>query len=255
MERRRTPDTIKRILQCESLNQPLKMIFEDLHWIDEETQAFLNRLADSIGTSKILLLVNYRPEYSYLWGSKTHYTQLCLDALGKDSAEEMLSALLGDNAELVAVKRVIIEKTKGNSFFMEETVQVLVDEGALLRNGEVHLTRPIPELKIPPTVQEILVARIDRLPQDAEGSLQTHAAPSVTSESLAYRSPLGQVLMITKGWAAPGIERAYLRAQELAEAGGTTERFSLLTGLYVIAFVGGRMREARERQEPIRHFS
>jgi predicted ATPase len=175
VKRRRTLDAIKRILLRESLNQPLMVIFEDLHWIDEETQAFLNLLADSIGTSKILLMVNYRPEYSHRWGSKTYYTQLRLDPLGRDSAEEMLSALLGDNAELKALKRVIIEKTEGYPFFMEETMQVLVDEGTLVRNGAVRLTRPISELKIPPTVQGILAERIDRLPQDAKDLLQTLA--------------------------------------------------------------------------------
>ena len=71
------------------------VIFEDLHWIDEATQEFLNLLADSIGTAKILLLVNYRPEYSHQWSSKTYYTQLRLDPLGKESADEMLTALLG----------------------------------------------------------------------------------------------------------------------------------------------------------------
>src|SRR5712672_3864340 len=101
LRKRRTLDAIKRILLRESLNQPLIVIFEDLHWIDGETQAFLDLLADSIGTAKILLLLNYRPEYSHSWNSKTYYTQLRLDPLGKDSVEEMLSALLGDNAELV----------------------------------------------------------------------------------------------------------------------------------------------------------
>ena len=72
------------------------VIFEDLHWIDGQTQEFLNLLADSIGTAKILLLVNYRPEYSHQWNSKTYYTQLRLDPLGKESAEEMLMALFGD---------------------------------------------------------------------------------------------------------------------------------------------------------------
>ena len=139
VKKRRTLDAIKRILLRESLNQPLMVIFEDLHWIDEETQAFLNLLADSIGTAKILLLVNYRPEYSHQWNSKTYYTQLRLDPLGKESAEEMLSALLGDGADLAPLKRVIIEKTEGNPFFMEETVQVLLDEGALVRNGVTRL--------------------------------------------------------------------------------------------------------------------
>ncbi len=176
VKRRRTLDAIKRILLRESMNKPLMVIFEDLHWIDEETQAFLNLLADSIGTAKILLLVNYRPEYSHQWNSKTYYIQLRLDPLGKESAEEMLSALLGDGTELAPLKRLIIEKTEGNPFFMEETVQVLFDENALVRDGgAVKLIRSLAELKIPPTVQAILAARIDRLPQDAKDLLQTLA--------------------------------------------------------------------------------
>jgi predicted ATPase len=175
VKKRRTLESIKRILLRESLNQPLMIIFEDLHWIDEETQAFLNLLADSIGTAKILLLVNYRPEYSHSWISKSYYTQLRLDPLGKESAEEMLAALLGDSLELERLKQVIIERTEGNPFFMEETVQVLLDQGALVRNGVVKLTKPIGELKIPPTVQAILAARIDRLPSGAKDLLQNLA--------------------------------------------------------------------------------
>jgi class 3 adenylate cyclase/predicted ATPase len=176
LRKRRTLEAIKRILLRESLNQPLMVIFEDLHWIDEATQEFLNLLADSLGTAKILLLVNYRPEYSHQWNSKTYYTQLRLDPLGQESAEEMLSALLGDGVEAAPLKRLIIEKTEGNPFFMEETVQVLFDEGALVRDGSaMRLTRPLGELKIPPTVQGILAARIDRLPFDAKELLQTLA--------------------------------------------------------------------------------
>jgi class 3 adenylate cyclase/tetratricopeptide (TPR) repeat protein len=175
VKKRRTLDAIKRILLRESLNQPLIVMFEDLHWIDEQTQEFLNLLADSIANAKILLLVNYRPQYSHQWNSKTYYTQLRLDPLGKESADEMLAALLGDGDQLAAIKRLIIEKTEGNPFFMEETVQVLLDEGALVRNGVVRLTKPIGELKIPPTVQGILAARIDRLPADEKDLLQALA--------------------------------------------------------------------------------
>ncbi|MGD0291264.1 MAG: adenylate/guanylate cyclase domain-containing protein [Candidatus Binataceae bacterium] len=196
LKKRRTLEAIKRILLRESLNQPLMVIFEDLHWIDEATQEFLNLLADSIGTAKILLLVNYRPEYSHQWNSKTYYTQLRLDPLGRESAQEMLNALLsiplarsvtgegkrgdepraGEGADLIPLKRLIIEKTEGNPFFMEETVQVLYDEGALVRDGSVvKLTRSLNTLKIPPTVQGILAARIDRLPIDAKELLQTLA--------------------------------------------------------------------------------
>jgi class 3 adenylate cyclase/predicted ATPase len=172
VKKRRTVDAIKRIFVRESLDQPLMVIFEDLHWIDEDTQAFLNVLADSIATARVLLLVNYRPDYSHSWHGRTYYSQLRLDPLGRDSAEEMLSALLGDNGELAPLKRVIIQKTEGNPFFMEETVQVLFDEGALVCNGATRLTRPISELKIPPTVQGILAARIDRLPPEARELLQ-----------------------------------------------------------------------------------
>ncbi len=175
VRQRRTLDAIKRIVIRESLNQPLMVIFEDLHWIDDETQALLNLFADSIGTAKILLLVNYRPEYSHGWSNKTYYTQLRLDPLGKESAAEMLQSLLGDSAELAPLKRLIIEKTEGNPFFMEETVEVLLDDGALVRNGAVKLTKSLSQLKIPPTVQAILASRIDRLPPDEKDLLQTLA--------------------------------------------------------------------------------
>src|SRR5271166_471734 len=175
IKKRRTLEAIKRVLVRESLNQPVMVIFEDLHWIDEETQALLNVLADSIGTAKILLLVNYRPEYTHSWGSKTHYTQLRLDPLGREGAEELLTALVGDGVEVRPLKRLIIERTQGNPFFMEETVLVLFDEGAIVRNGAVKITRSLNLLKIPPTVQAILAARIDRLPTDEKDLLQTLA--------------------------------------------------------------------------------
>ena len=92
VKKRRTLEAIKRIFLRESINQPLMVIFEDLHWIDEETQAFLNLLADSIATAKVLLLVNYRPEYSHSWHSRTYYTQLRLDPLGKASGGDVVRA-------------------------------------------------------------------------------------------------------------------------------------------------------------------
>jgi class 3 adenylate cyclase/predicted ATPase len=173
VRRRRMHEAIKRILLRESLNQPLLLIFEDLHWVDAETQDLLNMLVESIGTARVLMLVSYRPEYQHQWGNRTFYTRLRLDPLGQTSAEEMLTALLGDSNELAPLKRLIIEKTEGTPFFMEETVQVLLDEGALVRNGSMKLTKSLAELKIPPTVQAILASRIDRLPFDAKELLQT----------------------------------------------------------------------------------
>src|SRR5262249_16518791 len=169
IRRQRTLETIKRILLRESLHQPLMVIFEDLHWIDDDTQAFLNVLADSIGTAKLLLLVNYRPEHSDQWNSKTYYAQLRLDPLGSESAGEMFDALLGlgetaADHSLAELKRLIIEKSEGTPLFMEEIVQALLEEGALVRDGAVRLTRSVDTLKIPPTVQAILASRIHRLP-------------------------------------------------------------------------------------------
>jgi class 3 adenylate cyclase/tetratricopeptide (TPR) repeat protein len=175
VKKRRTLDAIKRLLLRESLNQPLMVIFEDLHWIDDETQALLNLLADSIGTAKVLLLVNYRPEYSHQWSGKTYYTQVRLDPLGQERAEEMLSAMLGDGQDLDPLKRVIVEKTEGNPLFMEEIVQSMFEDGALVRNGTVKLAKSLNQLRIPPTVQGILAARIDRLPADEKDLLQTLA--------------------------------------------------------------------------------
>src|SRR5215831_12435725 len=165
VRRRRTQDAIKRILQRESLSQPLMVIFEDLHQIDDETQAFLSLLADSIGTSRVLLLVNYRPEYSHSWGSKTFYTQVRLDPLGKENADQMLTTLLGSDEGVIPLKQLIAEKTEGNP--------LLIEEGVLVRNGAVKLTRPLNALKIPATVQAILAARIDRLPAAQKELVQT----------------------------------------------------------------------------------
>src|ERR1700720_4162300 len=191
IKKRRTLDAIKRVLLRESLNQPLMVIFEDLHWIDVATREFLNLLADSIGTAKFLLLVNYRPEYSHQWNSKTYYTQLRLDPLGKDSAEEMLSALLGDGKDLLPLKRLIIERTEGTPFFMEEMVQAFFEDGVLQRNGTVKLAKSMNAMKVPVTVQAILASRIDRLPAEDKELLQTLAV-------LGREFPLRLVQRVTR---------------------------------------------------------
>ena len=175
IRRRRTLDAIKRLLLRESLNQPLIAIFEDLHWLDDGSRALLNLLADSIGSARVLMLVNYRPEFTHNWGNRTYYTQLRLDPLGAESGEEMLTALLDDGRDLVALKRVIIEKTAGNPFFVEEIVQALFEQGALVRNGSIKLAKSLNTIQIPSTVQAVLASRIDRLPPAQKDLLQTLA--------------------------------------------------------------------------------
>jgi predicted ATPase len=175
IKRQRTLDAIKRIVLRESSHRPLIVIFEDLHWIDEQTQALLDLLADSIANARVLLLVNYRPEYRHEWGNKSHYLQIGLKPLGRESAEVLLAALLEDAIELQPLKRLIIERTGGNPFFIEEMVHTLFDEGALVRNGVVKVARSLSQLRLPQTVQGILAARIDRLSAEQKELLQTLA--------------------------------------------------------------------------------
>ena len=163
--RRRTLEAVKRLLLRESQVQPLLVVFEDLHWIDSETQALLDGLVESLPAARLLLLVNYRPEYQHPWGSRTYYTQLRLDPLPPESAEELLGALLGPDAGLEPLTRVLIARTEGNPFFLEESVRALVETGSLLgERGAYRLARPLPTIQVPATVQAVLAARIDRLP-------------------------------------------------------------------------------------------
>ena len=175
IRRRRTLEAVKRIMIRESLKQPLVVIFEDLHWIDAETQELLDLVVDSVASARILMLVNYRPEYHHKWDNRTCYTRLRLDPLGGQSADEMLLALLGGEASLQSLKRLIIEKTEGNPFFMEEIVRALVEQGVLVRNGATRLTKPLTEIHVPPTVHGILASRIDALPASQKDVLQTLA--------------------------------------------------------------------------------
>ena len=176
LRKSRTLDAVTSLLLAEAVNRPLLLMVEDLHWLDDESQALLDWLADFISGSRILLLVSYRPEYAHRWGDKAWCTRLRLESLGGGNADEMLSAILGDNRALAPLKELIVTTTGGVPFFMEETVQALFDEGSLERqNGTVNLVRPLDSLKIPPTVQAILAARIDRLHNDEKNLLQTLA--------------------------------------------------------------------------------
>jgi tetratricopeptide (TPR) repeat protein len=176
LRRRRTLDALKRVLVRESQVQPLLLVFEDLHWIDAETQALLDSLVESLPTARLLLLVNYRPEYQHGWGSKTYYTQLRLDPLPPASADELLQALLGDAPSLAPLKQLLIARTEGNPFFLEESVRTLVETGVLVgARGASRLAQPVERLQVPATVQAILAARIDRLLPEDKHVLQTTA--------------------------------------------------------------------------------
>src|SRR5262249_30163421 len=174
--RQRTLDALNRVLLRESQEQPLLLVFEDLHWIDSETQALLTSLVESLPSARLLLLVNYRPEYQHGWGSKTYYTQLRLDPLPPVSADELLHALLGADAGLQPLTHLLIARTEGNPFFLEESVRTLVETGVLVGEpGAYCLGQALPTIQVPATVQAVLAARIDRLPPEEKRLLQTAA--------------------------------------------------------------------------------
>ena len=195
IRRRRTFEALKKLFLRESLNQPLILIFEDLHWIDSETQGFLDVLSESVASAKLLLLTNYRPEYRHEWGQKTYYTQLRLAPFGKAEAEEFLDALLGDcrgrptcrprdrathGAPLHALKHLILEKTEGTPFFMEEIVQELVEQGVLVRDavGAGLAT-------CPPRAQQAAPLRPSYPHHRARRPGRPHRPPRARRESLA----------------------------------------------------------------------
>ncbi|PLQ00461.1 adenylate/guanylate cyclase domain-containing protein [Cupriavidus pauculus] len=176
LRRQRTFEAIAYLLVRESVNAPLLVLFEDLQWLDGETETFLNLLIEHVPAAQILLLVNYRPEYVHDWGTQPCYTQLALEPLGPAEAEGLLTALLGDDRSLVPLKRLVLEKTEGNPFFMEEMVQTLVEEGTLLgQAGGYRIAQAPGLLHMPTTVQGVLAARIDRLPLPQKALLQTLA--------------------------------------------------------------------------------
>ena len=174
--RQRTLNALKLILLRESQMQPLLLVFEDLHWIDSETQALLDTLVESLPTAQLLLLASYRPEYQHDWGSKTYYTQLRLDPLPPASTNALLKALLGDDPSLAPITQLLIARTQGNPFFLEESVRTLVETQVLAgERGAYRLAQALPSIQVPATVQAVLAARIDRLPLEEKQLLQTAA--------------------------------------------------------------------------------
>jgi class 3 adenylate cyclase/tetratricopeptide (TPR) repeat protein len=174
--RQETLDAVKRVILREAQLAPVLLVFEDLHWIDAETQAFLDALVPSAASARLLILVNYRPEYVHGWTNQRHYAQLRIGALGPDVAGALLDELLGIDASVTSLKAILIERTEGNPFFLEESVRSLVETGHLTgRRGAYRLARPAEGMAVPATVRAVLDARIDRLSADDKRLLQCAA--------------------------------------------------------------------------------
>ena len=172
--RQRTRDAISQLFIRMSQARPLILIVEDLHWLNDETQALLDGLVDALTGVRLFLLVTYRPEYRHDWAGKSYFRLIRADPLHAETADRMLCELLGDDPALDALRRMIIERTDGTPLFLEETVRNLQESGVLARDrGRFRLRKPIDELEMPSSVQAVLAARMDRLPPTSKRLLQT----------------------------------------------------------------------------------
>jgi len=174
--RQRTIDAVTRVWLRESQREPLLLVVEDLHWLDSESQAMLDSLAEHLPAARVLMLVNYRPEYRHSWAGTSHYSEVRLDTLPQESLAELLDTLVGTNSALEPLRKLLIARTGGNPFFLEETVRALRETKALVGDPGAHrLAHPIEDLHVPASVQAVLAARIDRLAPDDKHVLQTAA--------------------------------------------------------------------------------
>jgi DNA-binding NtrC family response regulator/tetratricopeptide (TPR) repeat protein len=176
IRRRRIQDAIKQVLFAATTAQPLCLVVEDLHWVDSETQAVLDMLAEAIPASSILVLTSYRPEYHHGWGRRSYYTQVALDVLAPENVEELFGALLGTDATLEDLKRLLADRTGGNPFFIEECVRSLVETRVLVgQAGQYRRGQSRDVLAAPPTVEAAIATRIERLSDDERTVLRSAA--------------------------------------------------------------------------------
>jgi tetratricopeptide (TPR) repeat protein len=168
--------TVRRLMHARSRREPALILIGDLQWLDGSSEAFLENMVEALPGTRTLLLVNFRPEYHAGWMQKSYYQQLPLPPLGGEAVEELLQDLLGSDPSLDGLSQLIAERTGGNPFFIEEVVKGLVDKGSLTgEKGAYRLARSVDEVTIPPTVQAVLAARIDRLPGHEKAVLQSAA--------------------------------------------------------------------------------
>jgi adenylate cyclase len=167
---------MRQVIQSVSEEQPTVTLIEDLHWLDDASGEFLAQMVDARAGSRNLLLLNFRPEYHADWMQKSWYRQIPLTPLGRDAIAELLADLLGGDPSIAGLATPIHARTGGNPFFTEEVAQTLIESGHLEgTRGAYRLVTPIERLQVPATVQAVLAARIDRLPEREKRLLQVAA--------------------------------------------------------------------------------
>ena len=174
VRRQRILEALRRLLLRESQIQPLLLVVEDVQWIDFESQAFLDSFVDSLAAARIVLVATHRPEYRHDWSRHTYFTRLPINTLMAPNTDQLATTLLGHSVE--PIRRRLVQLTEGNPLFIEECVRTLVETGLLVgRRGAYSAVGELTDLEIPPTVQAVLAARIDRLSPEDKSLLQIAA--------------------------------------------------------------------------------
>jgi class 3 adenylate cyclase len=173
---RETVDLLRRLTAARSEREPAVFIFEDLHWLDPQSEEVVEGIVEAVAGTRTLLVVNFRPEYRAAWMGRTHYQQLALRPLDAQAAGELLASWLGPDPSLEGFAEQVRDRTGGNPFFMEEVVQAAIESGVLIGvRGCFKLEGSAENLEVPASVQSLLAARIDRLDEEAKRLLQTGA--------------------------------------------------------------------------------
>jgi class 3 adenylate cyclase/tetratricopeptide (TPR) repeat protein len=167
---------VRRIVQSPDRGTQIVTLIEDLHWMDAASEVFLEQWVEAVAGSSVLMLVNFRPEYESAWMSRSYYRQIPLAPLGAEAVRELLQDVLGSDESVRDLAAAIHVRTGGNPFFTEEVVRTLIESGQLAgERGSYCLVGPIDRLDVPPTVQALLAARIDRIGDLEKEVLQTAA--------------------------------------------------------------------------------
>ncbi|MFC1858215.1 adenylate/guanylate cyclase domain-containing protein [Thermodesulfobacteriota bacterium] len=180
----RTIEALKRIALQASQIRPLIMAVEDLHWIDKSSEDYLKDLLDSIAGAMVFLIFTYRPEFVHTWGAKSYHSQVTLNRLSNRESIAMVSHLLGEAEIHGDLEDFILEKTEGVPFFIEEFIKSLKALKIIERTDNQYLfTKDFLEMTIPSTIQDVIMARVDTLPESAKYLLQ---AGSVIESEFSY---------------------------------------------------------------------
>lgn len=166
-------DALRRLALRAAEIHPQVLVYEDVHWMDQATEESLLFAADSVPTSRILQIFTYRTGYQHPFGERSYHTRIALDNLSSGDSAEMAKAILATEQLPEELSSLIVRKAEGNPFFVEEVVKSLQEIGALRQVGDHYvLAKRLDEIFVPDTIQDVIMARIDRLPDAPKRTLQ-----------------------------------------------------------------------------------